>query len=292
MSTKINNHPKTTRIIADTCHKVRQPEWGADKKYNRTIRAVNRMYLWLYQKGYLQKHAFVFLDYPDNTLFALDVADIAYLRPKMERAFIKDARLATQRIFDEEFTPCRYCGAIQLSWPMLTYRDVDGCTSSSWECDQVQFLITSDANDVAKICREEGVKAAVRSVYYRDVWQQTDSGFIREDNGNVHHVLPRYDELKKFYEEQTDSSLESYSFIHENFRELNYCFETQERVSDFQAWIKFQYLCNQTFSFDVYKALSAVCPGGYPHTVSKDDAEAVEGIKEKLNSILTATYAF
>ena len=134
-------------------------------EFNRKIMAVNTMYGWLYAEGILKATAFVYQDYDDIFYFGVDVADLRPYREKMLKSGIQDAELAVHHIFDEEYSPCRYSGAIELSWFMSTYRDVDGCVSRSWECDLIRHMPTAKAYEVWKAQKEHGVKDAVRVAY-------------------------------------------------------------------------------------------------------------------------------
>lgn len=159
------------RIICDTYYKKKKPIWDLDpdnpstQAFNKRIIAVNAMYGWLYDQGILEKVAFEFKDYSDMTFFALDVKSLHSYREEMSKTDLPDAELAIANIFDREYTPCLYSGAIQLGWTMRTYRYEDGTVSRSWECDLVDSLAAHLALDVLDIRDKQGEKAAVSAVF-------------------------------------------------------------------------------------------------------------------------------
>lgn len=163
------------RIISDSYIKGEKQIWGDDPKdaFNQKILAVNNMYGWLYQQGILEKVSFVFKDYAEGTHFALNAKDLEPYRREMEECGAESAALAVHHIFDEEYTPCVYSGAITLGWTMSTYRDVDGCVGRSWECDLIKCLNTEGIYDIANIRDEQGVKAAVVALYSQFDWNPT-----------------------------------------------------------------------------------------------------------------------
>lgn len=161
------------RIVCDIYSKDKLRLWEFDENststqdFNRRITAVNNMYAWLYEKGILEKVSFEFKDYSEATYFAFDVKDLLPYRNEMEKSSIVDAALAVQHIFDEEYIPCKYSGAIELTWTMQTYRSVDGCVSRSWENSLVQGLQYKAIADLPYISAEKGVKEAVKVLFER-----------------------------------------------------------------------------------------------------------------------------
>jgi hypothetical protein len=155
------------RIICDTYCKDKAPMFGKDPSdsFNQRIAAVNNMYGWLYKQGILKKISFEWRDYSDITFFALDVDSLKSYRKAMENSGVPNAMLALHHIFDEEYTPCLYSGAIELTWTMLTYRDFEGTVERSWECFIVRDLNSVAAIDI-QLCREkEGTRAALKLAF-------------------------------------------------------------------------------------------------------------------------------
>lgn len=163
------------RIIVDTYSKQEKQTWGNDLNdaFNRKILAVNDMYGWLYDQGILEKVAFQFKDYEDATHFALDAKDLAPYREQMKISGLPEARLAVHHIFDENYSPCVYSGAIELGWTMMCYRGVDGCVGRSWECDLIKSLNTDGIYEVAKVKDDQGVRAAVTTLFGQFDWKPT-----------------------------------------------------------------------------------------------------------------------
>lgn len=155
------------RIICDSYYKKEKHLWSIEpenpnnQQFNRRILAVNHLYGWLYNNGILEKVSFWFRDYEDKVYFALDVDELLPYRKNMEHSKVTDAALAVHHIFDEEYRPCMYSGAIQLGWTMTTYRDNGGCIGSSCECDLVKMLQTRTVQKVLDIQKKHGIKEAV-----------------------------------------------------------------------------------------------------------------------------------
>lgn len=168
------------RIICDSFDKEQAPVWKFDadslktKEFNRKIKAVNDMYAWLYGKGILEKISFEFKDYSDSTYFAFDVNDLKPYRTAMENCDVEDAALAVQNIFDAEYTPCLYSGAIELTWPMITYREFDGTTERSWECGLCKHMNSVGVLDVEAVRKTQGVKAAVKLAFELSEFEPSD----------------------------------------------------------------------------------------------------------------------
>lgn len=164
------------RIIVDSYIKGEKPIWGDDPNdtFNQKILAVNAMYGWLYEQGILRAVSFEFKDYSFGTCFALDVNDLVPYRGAMEAARVERADLAVRHIFDELYTPCMYSGAITLSSPMASYRDVDGCVGRSWECGLIQGLGTKAIHRVLEARNTEGVVAAAKTTFAEFGWRESD----------------------------------------------------------------------------------------------------------------------
>ena len=161
------------RIISDFLMKEEKELFGKDtnSKFNQKILAVNGMYDWLYKKGILKHESFVFKDYENASFFALDVKNLEKYRKEMEESGVHDASIAVKHIFDVEYSPCLYSGAIQLAYPMVTYRDNGGCVGKSYECDVVQDLSTEAVQEVYLIKKEKSVKEAVKAAYKMLEWK-------------------------------------------------------------------------------------------------------------------------
>lgn len=164
------------RIICDIFEKGEKITWGDDphSPMNRKILAVKNMYAWLYDAGILANVSFICKKTPSAVCFALDAKDLQPYRQQMEASGVEDAQLALQHIFEETYTPCVYSGVIQLSWPMHTYRNVDGCVGSSWECELIKGLNTGAIYEVSKVRDELGVREAVKKLFDCYVWQEPE----------------------------------------------------------------------------------------------------------------------
>lgn len=173
-----------SRIIADSFIKSGPQTFGEDANsaLNRKIQAVNNMYGWLYERGILSRVAFELKDTPKSVCFALDTKDLAPYRAVMEQSDSADAALAVHHIFNEDYTPCMYSGAIQLVWPMLSYRSVDGCVGKSWEIDLIKGLNTDAIYQVDKVKNEQGVKSAISKTFSFYNWpeQKQEAGKCME----------------------------------------------------------------------------------------------------------------
>lgn len=168
------------RIICDSYDKVEKhlftfnPNSQNTKAFNEKILAVNDMYGWLYEQGILKRISFEFKDYSDVTYFAFDVEDLKPYRSQMERCGIKNAKLAVVHIFDIQYTPCFYSGAIELSWTMQTYRDNGGCAGRSWECELIRHLDNKSAFEIWKTKEEKGVKEAIKQAFIVNDFEPSD----------------------------------------------------------------------------------------------------------------------
>ncbi len=167
-----------TRIILDT-YIAKDKQLFGDDPYsilNTKIQAVNRMYGWLNEQGILDKVTFELKHYDRGLCFAFDAEDLKPYRSQMVQSGIKDADLAVQHIFDERYTPCLYSGVIQLTWPMFSYRDVDGCVGKSWECDLIKGLNTKAIYEVNSVKEAEGIKAAAKALFGYYIWNEPQQG--------------------------------------------------------------------------------------------------------------------
>lgn len=164
------------RIICDIYRKDAPSLWGDDPNtpLNQKIIAVNNMFGWLYDTGLLRQVSFEFKETPNAVCFAFDAKDLHPHRAEMEASGIDGAAVAVHNIFDENYSPCAYSGVIQVSWPMSTYRDVDGCVGRSWECTLIQGLNTKAIYAVNDIREGEGVKAAVTSLFSHYIWPEPE----------------------------------------------------------------------------------------------------------------------
>ncbi len=164
------------RIICDCYEKQEKPIFGdnPNEPFNQRIIAVNNMYGWLYSEGLLKKISFEFKDYSDCTYFAFDVADLTPYKKAMKKSGINGAKLAVQHIFHEEYSPCHYSGAIELSWTMLSYRDFCGTVNKDWECELSRDLNSCAVLDIKKIKEEKGVKEAVKAMFEMSCFEPSD----------------------------------------------------------------------------------------------------------------------
>lgn len=148
-------------------------------EFNLRITAANNMYGWLYENGILEKISFEFKDYSDITYFAFDAKDLLPYRKDMEASGVEDADLATNHIFDVEYSPCHYSGAIQIGWTMLSYRDFEGTVSRDWECGLSRHLSSEAVLYAQDIKEKQGVKAAVKAMFELSGFEKTDMISVR-----------------------------------------------------------------------------------------------------------------
>lgn len=259
------------RIISDTYEKGEKYIWKRDKdnpvnqEFNRKIVAVNDMYGWLYEKGILRDVSFEFKDYSDMSYFALDVKDLEPYRAQMEQSGVQDASLAIKHIFDEEYTPCLFSGAIQLGWTMRTYRDVDGCVGRSWETGLVQHLNSSVVHDIFDVQREKGVRAAVSKVF--DL-----SGFEPD----------LFDKACEFFKEYVVlSDKENRDFFKAHADKLIYCHENKKDMLDFDFWVQYEVLLGEKITWAEYVAIDNKFDGD-PHDVEEKDIDIISGFRNSL----------
>ena len=260
-----------TRIITDSYFKKDKPIWDLDidsprnQEFNRKILAVNDMYGWLYEKGILRDVSFEFKDYSDMSYFALDVKDLGPYRSEMEKSGLKDASLAVHHIFDEEYTPCQYSGAIQLGWTMNTYRDIDESVGSSWETGLIQHLNSSAVHKILDIQREKGVKAAVSKTFEL-------SGFEPD----------LFDKACEYYKEYVDlSDKESREFFNTHADRLIYCYENKRDMLDFDFWLQYEALLGEKITWEEYVAIDNKFDGD-PHDVEEKDVDTISGFRNSL----------
>lgn len=157
------------RIISDFYIKIDTRKWD-DPKVARRVTAINKLFGWLYDQRILHDVAFVIKDYEDICYFAFDVNDIAKYRKDMENSGIEDADVATSYIFDVEYTPCLFSGAIELTDSMQTFRSSNEVVSKSWECLLIRHMNSESANEILRVKKEQGVKAAILAMYNKHTW--------------------------------------------------------------------------------------------------------------------------
>lgn len=255
------------RIISDVYVKKDKQIWGKDptEPFNRKILAVNNMYGWLYDQGILEKASFVFKDFKDTTNFALNVKDLLPYRKDMENCPAVDAALAVQHIFDESYSPCVYSGAIELSWTMSSYRNVDGCVGRSWECGLIKSLDTEGVYKISEIRDAQGVQAAVKALYDQFDWNLT---------------LPeqaRYQEALAHFNNEAQATIEN-DFVKAHARELIFCFDHGKTLIDFDFWTRYEVLCEGRLSYEEYMALDSSYDGD-PHDIEEGDHDVIEKLK-------------
>ncbi len=259
-----------TRIICDTFVKNNKQIWGNDpnSEFNRKILAVNAMYKWLYEKGYLEKVSFMYKDYSEVTHFALNARDLEPYRKEMEASDVKDTALAVRHIFDEPYSPCVYSGAIELGWTMNSYRSVDGMVGRSWECGLVKSLNTEGIYKVSRVRDEQGVKAAVEELFSQVDWKLT----IAEEN--------RYHEAVKYFSRGVQTNIEN-DYVKEHSRELLYCYDNKKSLIDFDFWTRYETLCDEKMTYEEYLALDRHYDGD-PHDLDEDDLDVFIAFKDAL----------
>jgi GNAT superfamily N-acetyltransferase len=185
------------RIICDSYQKGDKHLFDDDPntEFNQKIMAVNNMYGWLYEKGILRKVSFEFKDYSDITFFAFDAKELLPYRKAMEASGIDGAKLATEHIFDAEYSLCKYSGAIELSWTMFTYRDFGGTISRSWETDLCRHLNSPAVLDIRKAREQQGIKEAVKLSFELSGFEKSDLITVRaliEDDCSEVEVLDEF----------------------------------------------------------------------------------------------------
>lgn len=171
------------RILCDSWFKNKML-YGNDPnaEINIRITAVNDMYGWLNQQNLLKSLSFVWREYDDGIAFGLDVKKLIPYREKMHNSGIKNAELAVQEIFDEEYSPCHFCGAIDLTWPMRIYRDGSG----SWETGLVKSIPTRVADEVWLVLQQDGPIAAVEELFRVYPWKEEGCVSISANTGAAH----------------------------------------------------------------------------------------------------------
>ena len=194
------------RVICDCYVKGEKHIWSNPdhnpdtEAFNRKIVAVNDMYGWLYAQGVLEKVSFVFKDYLNDCYFAFDAKDLESYREDMEQSGVPEAALAVEHIFDALYQPCRYSGAIDLSWTMMSYRDFDGTVSRSWECDLAKHLNSHAVLDVQDMKDNAGVREAVKLMfelsgfYPSDIPKVQADGMVISDQELVDALVENYKE--------------------------------------------------------------------------------------------------
>lgn len=259
------------RIITDTYKKGKKHTWDLNKDnptnqaFNQKIVAVNDVYGWLYHTGILRNVSFEFKDYSDMVFFALDVNDLKPYREQIENSGIKDISLAVHHIFDAEYTPCIYSGAIQLGWTMQTYRDTDGTVNKSWETGLIQDLNNSAVHDILDIRKEKGVKAAVSQAF--------------ELSGFEPDLFDKACEYFQDYIDFEDKNTLKFFTLHADT--LIYCSEHKKDMLDFDFWVQYETLLGEKITWDEYVAIDNQFDGD-PHDVDENDIETISEFKNSL----------
>lgn len=124
----------TDRIIVDVLQKEDKLRFE-----NPWCQAMCDIYTLLDQTGILKSVCFKYEIINGQVQFALDAKKLYPFRNLMLSSGIECAENAVELIFDYDISPCEYCGAISLLYPMLTYRNTTGsdevvCVSRGWEC--------------------------------------------------------------------------------------------------------------------------------------------------------------
>lgn len=163
------------RIINDYYKK--QDKLTFDKKFMSeefydTRKSVREMYGYLDDKGILKNVSFEYYNDSSETVFAFDAGELEAYRAEMLKSGTYKAELAVKCIFDEEYSQCNYCGAIELSWTMRTYRDNCGCIGRSWECGMCQAFNMKTLVKINEIKETKGVKEAVSALWKLIDWQK------------------------------------------------------------------------------------------------------------------------
>ena len=155
------------KIIVDSFIKERTltvDEYYTKEFVNR-VNAVNAAYGYLYEKGILKKVSFEYLEFDGCVMFALDTDTLLPYREEMEASGFQGMDTACSHIFDQEYTPCLYSGAVELTWTMSTYREFDGTTERSWEIEPCRHMDSDQVLDVLEIRQKQGVCEAVKYIF-------------------------------------------------------------------------------------------------------------------------------
>lgn len=259
------------RIICDSFVISDLPEWKLEpesketREFNRKIHAVNDMYMWLYNKGVLREVAFVMKDYGDTVYFAFDAKDLEPYRAKMEASGVKDADIAVQHIFDVEYTPCRFSGAIDLTWPMFSYRNIDEMVGRSWETSLCKHLNATGVLDVREVKEKDGARAAVKRLFEL-------SGFVPD----------RFDRACEYYKDWVDAEdKENRDYLYLHADKIIYCYEHKKDMLDFDFWCQYELLLGEKISWDEYVAIDNSFDGD-PHDIEADDVDMISVFKNAL----------
>ena len=129
------------------------------------MNAVNTAYGYLYEKGILQTLAFEYIEYESKVMFAIDTEKLLPYRKELESSEIPELVTAAREIFDVEYTPCLYSGAVELAWTMETYREFDGTTERSWEIEPCRHMESDQVLDVLEIRENSGASEAVKYIF-------------------------------------------------------------------------------------------------------------------------------
>lgn len=256
------------RIIADSYTKDQKAIFGDNPEtdFNKKILAVNRMYGWLYEQGILRDISFKFKDYSDMSYFVLDVKDLEPYREQMEKSCTEGSALAVQHIFDEEYTPCLYSGAIQLGWTMLTYRDFSGTVSKSWETGMIQGLNNTTILDILVTKNEKGVKEAVSQTF--------DACDFEPD---------LFDKACEYFQDYVDiEDKDNLEFFNRHADRLIYCYEHKRDILDFDFWVQYENLLGEKITWDEYIAIDNNFDGD-PHDVKETDINIISEFRNSLN---------
>ncbi|MBE6610316.1 MAG: hypothetical protein E7634_06575 [Ruminococcaceae bacterium] len=155
------------KIIVDSF--VKDFSLTADKFFTEVfvnrVTAVNAAYGYLYEKGILKKVSFEYLEFDGCVMFALDTDKLLPYREEMEASGVQGMDTACSHIFDQEYTPCLYSGAVELTWTMSTYREFDGTTERSWEIEPCRHMESHQVLDVLDIRQKQGVCEAVKYIF-------------------------------------------------------------------------------------------------------------------------------
>lgn len=164
-------HP--VKVINDFYSKQNHRQWGEDPAtpFNTKIRAVNTMYGYLYNKGILKEKSFVSKDCASEFYFAIDAKELEPYRDEMLNSDVENAELAVSHIFDVEYSPCTYCGAITPGWTMKTYRSNCGCVGSSWECIGCRDFDNHSASKISEMRYAKGTIEAVKLEWSMFDWK-------------------------------------------------------------------------------------------------------------------------
>lgn len=148
-----------------------EPESESTKLFNCRITAANEFYRYLYERGTLKAKSFEWKEYSDIVYFALDTQQLDPEDiPTPEQ--IKDFELISENFLNGNPAACHGCGAVEMAWMMLTYRDNDGTVSRSCECELCKYETNDRLYEIREERRKKGTRSAVKMLWNGIEWEE------------------------------------------------------------------------------------------------------------------------